>query len=148
MIKQIKGLLKKHRSQDGFTLIETVMVITIIAIIGTTILVYFAGVRSSGDPVLTAQAANLAEQQMEQVLSDKQANGFASIVSMGAAALAAPFNNFTRQVDVVCVQEADLNTGSGTMPACADSDIQAKNVKVTVSWTGGSVNIATVITNH
>ena len=148
MMERMTRLHKNIRSRDGFTLIETVMVITIIAIIGATILVYFAGVRSSGDPVLTAQAANLAEQQVEQVLSDKQANGFASIVSVPAAALPAPFNNFTRQVDVVCVQEADLNTGSGTMPACADSDIQAKNVKVTVSWASGSVNLATVITNH
>lgn len=142
------GPYRKPGSQAGFTLIETIMVITIIAVIGTAILIYFAGVRSSADPVLTAQAVKLAEQQMEQTLSDKQANGFASIVPIAPAPLAAPFDSFTRQVDVACVQESDLNTASGTMPACADTDIQAKNVKVTVTWAGGSVNLATVITNH
>lgn len=134
--------------KHGFTLIEVVMVIVLLGILGTGILMYFVGVSSSGDPVLTTQATTLAQERLERVLADKKANGFASIVPEGPVALAAPFDRFTREVEVFCVQEADLNTSNGTMPGCTDSDIQAKRVRVAVTWAGGSVDMATVISNH
>lgn len=134
--------------QSGFTLIEAVMIIVLLGIVGASILMYFVSIRSSGDPILLNQASALAQEKMEKVMADKKANGFNSIVAEAPAALPAPFANFTREVEVFCVQEADLNTSSGTMPNCTDSDIRAKRVRVTVTWTGGSVNLTTAISDH
>lgn len=133
---------------SGFTLIEAVMVIVILAIISTGILLYFTGVSSSGGPSVLTQGLTLGQEKLERVIADKKANGFNSIVSEPAAALTAPFDRFTREVEVFCVQEADLNTSNGTMPNCADSDIRAKRVKVTVSWPNGSIDLVTVISSH
>lgn len=132
----------------GFTLIETVMVIVVMGIIGTGILLYFTGIISSGSQAFTIQATALAQEKMERIMADRQANGFNSIIPEPPAALPAPYGGFTREVQAFCVQEADLNTASGTMPNCADSDIRAKRVRVVVSWSGGSADIVTVISNH
>ncbi len=133
---------------SGFTLIEAVMVIVILAIISTGVLLYFTGVSSSGGPSVLIQATTLGQEKLERVIADKKANGFSSIVSEPSAALTAPFDRFTRGVEVFCVQEADLNTSNGTTPNCADSDILAKRVKVTVSWPNGSIDLVTVISRH
>ncbi|MBI1911493.1 MAG: type II secretion system protein [Deltaproteobacteria bacterium] len=132
----------------GFTLIEALMVIIILGVIGTGILMYFVGIGSSPNQVILTQATALAQEKMEKVIADKKANGFNSIVSEAAAALPAPFDRFTREVEVFCVQEADLNTSNGTMPNCTDSDIRAKRVRVIMSWQGNSIDYITVITNH
>lgn len=134
--------------EAGFTLIEAVMVIVILGIITSGLLMYFTGVSSSGGPPLNIQGAMLAEEKLERVIAGKKANGFSTIVSEPSAPLPAPFNRFTMQLDVFCVQEADLNSSNGTMPGCADSDIRAKRVRAVVSWPGGSVDVATVITSH
>jgi prepilin-type N-terminal cleavage/methylation domain-containing protein len=132
----------------GFTLIETVMVIVILGILGTGILMYFVSIGSSADPVLATQGTALAQEKLERVIADKKANGFNSIVVEAPSALPAPYNRFTREVEVICVDEADLNTSGGTMPNCTDSDILAKRVKVIVTWPGGSADFITVISNH
>lgn len=132
----------------GFTLIETVMVIVVLGIIGAGILMYFVGISGSADPVLVTQATFLAEEGMEKVIADRKANGFNSITSIPPAALPAPFSRFTKEVDVFCVQEADLDASSGTMPNCADSDIRAKRVSVVITWPGASADYVTVISSH
>lgn len=143
------GTMKESIKEiHGFTLIETIMVIVVLGIIGTGILMYFVGLGSSGNLTIQPQAASLAREKIEKILADKNANGFSSIVSEPAALMTAPFDRFTGAVEVFCVQEADLNISSGTMPDCADSDIKAKRIRVTVSWTGGSADYITVITNH
>lgn len=136
------------KDMRGFTLIEALMVIIILGVIGTGILMYFVGIGSSPNQVILTQATALAQEKMEKVIADKKANGFNSIVSEAAAALPAPFDRFTREVEVFCVQEADLNTSNGTMPNCTDSDIRAKRVRVIMSWQDNSIDYITVITNH
>lgn len=134
----------------GFTLIETVMVIVLLGIVGAGILMYFAGMRGSADPVLRLQAIELAQERMEKIIADKKANGFSSVVAEASAPLAAPFSNFSRGVNVICVQEGDFNTSNGTMPNCSDvSQYHAKRVQVTVSWTSdGSISLVTVLSDH
>lgn len=143
--------LTPHDSR-GFTLIETVMVIALLGIVGAGILLYFSGMRGSADPVLRIQAIELAQEKMERIIADKKANGFNSIVAEAAAALAAPFTNFTREVTVICVTEGALNTDIGGMPNCgAPGSYRAKNVKVTVTWTGGGstgVSLVTVLSDR
>lgn len=135
------------RDARGFTLIEMLMVIVLMGIMGTGLMLYFAGLGSSGQAQVV-QASALAQEKIEKIIADKKANGFNSIIPEPAAALTAPFERFTRSVDVFCVNEADLDLSSGTMPNCNDSDIKAKKVTVTLDWPGGSADFSTVITDH
>ncbi|MBI5874512.1 MAG: type II secretion system protein [Deltaproteobacteria bacterium] len=137
----------------GFTLIETVMVIVLLGIVAAGILLYFAGMRGSADPVLRLQAIELAQEKMERIIADKKTtNGFNNVIAEAAVPLGAPFTNFTRSVTVICVQEAALNTSSGTMPNCTDiSSYHAKNVTVNVTWTGGGstgISLVTVLSDY
>lgn len=142
-------LSNKIIDKNGFTLIEALMVIVILGIIGAGILTYFVGLgKGSAGQVLVTQGNSLAGEQMEKILGDRKTNGFASIVSEAAAALPAPYDRFTREVEVFCVNESDLDTSAGTMPNCSDSTIRAKRVRVIVSWPGGSTDIVTVISDH
>ena len=131
----------------GFTLIETLMVIVLMGIMGTGLLYYFAGLGSSTQAQVV-QATALGQEKIERIFADKKANGFNSIVSEAPAALSSPYDRFTRSVEVYCVNEADLDLSAGTMPNCNDPDINAKRVKVTVSWQGGTIDATTVITDH
>lgn len=135
-------------NEKGFTLIETVMVIVILGIIGAGMLMYFASMRFAADPAVLLQATSLAGNRFERIIADKKANGFNSIVPAAPAPVASPFDGFTQEAQVFCVQEADLDANSGTMPDCSDSDIHAKRVQVIVTWAGGSVDVVSVITNH
>lgn len=141
-------LKKRRAASKGFTLIEVLMVIVIVGIIGSGILMFFAGTGSSSSPTLITQGALIAQEKAERIIADKKAGNFNSIISEAPAAMTAPFDRFTRETEVFCVQEADLNTSSGTMPNCADSDILAKRVRVIVSWPGGSTELITVLVNH
>lgn len=135
------------KDPSGFTLIEVVMVIVLLGIMGASILMYFTGIRS-GDMTLQAQGATLAQSELEKLMADKRGVSFASIVSLAAAPMPAPFDRFTKEVQVFCVNEADLDTSAGAMPDCNDSDIRAKKVKVIISWQNGSADFSTVISNH
>ncbi len=139
----------RSSSQSGFTLIETIMALVLIGIIGAGILSYFVNLgKGSSEQAIIVQASALAQEGMEELLADKKTNGFSSVVSVSAAPLSPPYDRFTREVEVFCVQEADLNASGGTMPACNDSDIRSKRVRVIISWSGGQVDISTVISNH
>lgn len=135
------------KNEKGFTLIETLMVIVLMGIMGTGLMLYFAGLGSSNQAQVV-QASLLAQEKMERITADKKANGFSSIVSEASAPLSAPFDRFTRSVEVYCVNEADLDLSAGTMPDCNDTDIQAKRVTVTMSWQGGSADFSSIITDH
>ncbi|MEE9613782.1 MAG: type II secretion system protein [Thermodesulfobacteriota bacterium] len=135
---------------SGFTLIETIMIIVLLAILGSGILIYFFSIAGSGGQVITVQAVELAEDKVEEVLSEKNTS-FSGVVSEASAAFSAPMDDFTSEVDVFCVAEADLDASSGTIPDCTDSDINAKRITVTVSWSkggGGSVSLVTVVSDH
>ncbi|CAG1066289.1 hypothetical protein BAC1_01897 [uncultured bacterium] len=131
----------------GFTLIETLMVIVLMGIMGTGLVYYFAALGSSTQAQVV-QASALGQEKLEKIFADKKDNGFNSIVSEAPTALPAPYDRFTRSVEVICVNEADLDLSAGTMPQCADTDISAKRVKVTISWQGGSADFTTIITDH
>lgn len=135
------------RDGRGFTLIETLMVIVLMGIMGTGLVYYFAALGSSTQSQVV-QASALGQEKLESIIAEKKANSFNSIVAEAATQLAAPYGKFTRSVDVNCVNEADLDLSTGTMPNCNDTDISAKRVKVTISWQGGSADFTTIITDH
>ncbi len=139
--------------KNGFTLIETLMVIVIIGIAGAGILMYFTAGRFAPDQTLTLQATGLARQRLEGIIAGKKADGFSSIAIAATPVpdppLAPPFNRFTRSVEVFCVNESDLNTNNGdTANDCPASDITSKRVRVLVAWDTGSVDLVTLISNH
>lgn len=135
--------------ERGFTLIESVMVVTILAIVGVALVMFFAGIRSSGDPVTLVQASSLAEEQLERSIAVARAGNFGTIVAIAPAVLPAPYDRFTREVRVDCVNEAGLDTPVAWSVNCAASDIQAKRVRVIMTWAGGGqLDLYTVITNH
>ena len=131
--------------ERGFTLIETIMVIVVLGIVGIGIMMYFVGIGSSSDPVLQTQASRLASEKMERIIADSKANGFNSIVAEAATPLAAPYGSFSTTVEVICVDEADLDTSGGTMPQCNDSDINTKRVRVIVNWGSKTFDLVSLI---
>ncbi len=134
--------------KSAFTLIELVMVIVLLGIVVSGILMYFAGTGGAPREVLATQAVFLAQEKMDELIGTAGAGGFDSIVSEAAASLPSPFDRFTREVEVFCVEEADLDTASGTMPDCSDSDIRAKRIRVVVSYPGGEVDLVTVLSDR
>jgi len=71
-IKKNNDLRLTVHGSRGFTLIELVVVITLLGIVGGSILIYFFGVKRSGDPVLRTQAIELAQEKMDRILADKK----------------------------------------------------------------------------
>ena len=140
--------IKPFDNSGGFTLIEIIMVIVLLGVVGTGILMYFAGLGASKDPVISAAGSILAEEEMEKIFADRKANGFSTIDNIAPSVMPAPFGRFTKEVQVFCVQESDLDASSGAMPNCADTQFRAKRVKIIVSWAGGAVDMVSVITGR
>ena len=153
-IKKNNDLRLTVHGSRGFTLIELVVVITLLGIVGGSILIYFFGVKRSGDPVLRTQAIELAQEKMDRILADKKnsSRGFSYIQNSNYAAespVSGISPSFNRSVDIFCVLEADLNISNGTIPNCSTTDFKAKRVKVTVtSPNNESVYLVTVLANY
>ncbi len=84
-----------HR-QNGFTLIELTLFITIMSFLGTGILAaFYVSLHSAPDIQNSARASELAQQRMELIVGSKEVNGFTStadpcVVSPGLAVCSAP----------------------------------------------------------
>ncbi|MFT5977026.1 MAG: MSHA pilin protein MshD [Gammaproteobacteria bacterium] len=60
---------KRHFYAHGFTLIEIIVTIVVLAIAGTTLLsVFTSTARTSADPMIQQQAITIAEAYMEEIL--------------------------------------------------------------------------------
>ena len=119
-------------SVRGFTLIETIVSILVIAIIGAAVLLPFvSSLSGSPNPVVTQQASDLAQGELEQVLAIRRASGFGAVAIAAAptpCTLPTPAG-FTCARTVCFVQPPNLNdTSSCTAPTTA-----YRRVAVTVS---------------
>jgi prepilin-type N-terminal cleavage/methylation domain-containing protein len=66
-----------HRSQRGFTLIEAILVITLISVMGVALANLFAnGMRQSAQSSMMTAAISLANEKMEEILADKNGKGY------------------------------------------------------------------------
>jgi prepilin-type N-terminal cleavage/methylation domain-containing protein len=147
----------KKPGDDGFTLIEIIITIVVIAIAAVGVLSVFAtGMRGSANPLLVAQATQLVQERMETIIGDRQniTRGFAWVAAADYNTNALKytpenpitgFANFNRNVTIFCVTAAALNTPAGS-PPCA---LGYAHVTVTVTnSTIGNVTAEMVITNY
>lgn len=149
--------LRRWFDRQGFSLIETLLVIVLLAIIGgAALLPLIHSLRGSADPLLMQQAVFLAQERLEQVVADRRDNvtprGYAYATDPAnypAEGPVAGYPNFGRSVEIACVAAADLNgPGSAPAPSCVGISNYAR---VTVRVTNGEigeVSVATLITNY
>lgn len=130
----------------GFSLIEAILTLVLVSggILGILHL-FEQNVRSANFMEQTASAAFLAQERLEQIVQDKEYQGFDTIISANYPAsedlTAQGFGGFTRTVSILEVNANDL-----TSPAPPPGS-GYKRITVTVSVTGGEgVTLETLLT--
>ena len=132
------------RNQRGFTLIEIIITIVLLAILTSGLMAMFTTYsKRNGDPSVFTQATELAQEKMEQIISDKEnsAKGFSYVANANYPAEnpVFGFTNFNRSVSIIYVDPA------GNLNAPAAGTPNYKNISVTVSNLMGSVTTSTLI---
>ncbi len=92
-----------NRKQQGFTLLELVMVITLIALASIPILGQFSQASSIllTDEIIQT-AAQLAQERAEGIMADRRGNGYAAIpTGTTSDVLAGAYSNYSRTVTVL-----------------------------------------------
>jgi prepilin-type N-terminal cleavage/methylation domain-containing protein len=144
----MNGTPQKSTHQAGFTLIETIITLVVLAIAVVGVLsVFILGTGRSVDPQMLNQAMQLAQEQLDTIHGDRQnpARGFAWIVpgNYPAENPVAGFVDFNRSTSIFCVTGVDLNTASGSPPPCASG---YTHVSVTVAHpVVGSISADTAV---
>ena len=142
-------------NQNGFSLIETIMVIIVISIGAIGVLsVFITGMKGAGDPLVTIQAVELAQEKLDIVIGDRQnsARGYSYATNQANYPVENPvpgFTNFNRSIAIACVTTADFNAaGSAPAPSCVGVTNYAR-LTVTVTHAAiGSVTTVTLLTNY
>ncbi|HET8760375.1 MAG TPA: type II secretion system protein [Nitrospiria bacterium] len=146
-------------NEQGVTLIETVIVIIVLGLSLAVLIPSTVSTQHSATPVLTQQAAALAQEKLEQIFADRldqtTPRGFTYATTPGNYPAENPIGGvtgFSRSVAITCVTTANLNAaGSAPSPSCAASAGRTDYARVTVTVTNGaigSVTAATLLTNY
>jgi prepilin-type N-terminal cleavage/methylation domain-containing protein len=146
-------------TEQGFTLIETVIVIIVLGLSFAVLIPSTVTTRNSSAPVLAQQAAALAQEKLEQIFADRldqtTPRGFTYATTPGNYPAESPIagvTGFSRSVAITCVTTADLNAvGTAPSPSCAASVGRTDYARVTVTVTNaasGNVTAATLLTNY
>ena len=146
MMQNRKSGVRSHeQGEGGFTLIETIVTLLVLSIAAVGVYALFAtGIKRSADPLLTEQATQLAQGEMDQVLGERSANGFPSIaiVSNSPTCNSVMLAGFTCSRTVYFVNSGALNT-----QVAGPTDY--KHVTVTIAQTTvGSVSLDSIISNY
>lgn len=131
----------------GFTLIETLLTVVIIAVglFGLMVL-YYNATRNVMEGDINLMATFLARERMEQLISDKVNNGYASVTNsqyVTTSSVSVGNHFFTRSFNIYEVDGSDLTTP-------LDSS-GYKRIDMTVSWgasVGQSLTLSTLLTNY
>lgn len=142
-------------NEQGVTLIETVIVIIVLGLSLAVLIPSTVSTRHSATPVLTQQAAALAQEKLEQIFADRldqtTPRGFTYATTPGNYPAENPIagvTGFSRSVAITCVTTADLNAaGSAPSPSCAFTNYARVTVTVT-NGAIGSVTAVTLLTNY
>jgi prepilin-type N-terminal cleavage/methylation domain-containing protein len=149
----------KVANDQGFTLIETVLVVVILGLSLGVLIPFTVSLRNSAAPVLTQQATLLAQEKLEQIVADRldktTPRGFVYATTLGnypAENPIAGMTGFNRSVAIACVTTADLNAaGTAPNPSCALSDARTDYARVTVTVFNaalGNVTTVMLLTNY
>lgn len=135
------NMREERRGKDGFSLIETIIVLAVLSIAAVGVLsVFSAGMQGSADPLIVNQALLLAREKMEEAFAQKRVSGFGAVTTInpGAPAFPAPFNTYSWSRVVDC--------DPGFVPCPGEY----KRVTITVSWNAGtdSVSLVTLIADY
>jgi prepilin-type N-terminal cleavage/methylation domain-containing protein len=97
-------------NSKGFTLIETIITLVVLSIAAVGVLsVYTNGMKGSANPLILSQATQLAQGEMDNIMGQKTANGFGSIVT--SPTCSTTLAGFTCNRNVFYVDPTiDLNT--------------------------------------
>ena len=127
---------------EGFTLIETVIVVVVLGLSLGVLIPFTVSLRNSAAPVLTQQATTLAQAELDQVIAEKRAGGYAAV----AGACAVPMlSGFTCTRSLCYVPDANL---LNDLSACA-TVTGYRRVQVTVNHAlVGNVSAVTLVTNY
>jgi prepilin-type N-terminal cleavage/methylation domain-containing protein len=128
----------------GFSLIEIIITLVVLSIAAVGVLsVFTAGIKGSANPLLINQAVQLAQGEMDQVLGEKTANGFAAIAignPLGCNSTMLAGFNCSRNIYYVNPGALDTQVGGPT---------NYKHVTVTITEANiGSVILDGLVTNY
>lgn len=142
--RKVKGQSSNMASVQGFTLIETIIVIVVLGLATGILIPFFVSLKGSAAPVLTQQGVSLVQGELDQMIAEKRANGFGSIAT-GTLGCALPMpTGFTCSRSVCYVPSTDLNDTSTCTTVTG-----YKQAAVTVTNTmGGDITAATLLTNY
>lgn len=144
---------------QGFTLVETVIVIAVLGLSLGVLIPFTVSLRNSVAPPLTQQAALLAQEKLEQIVADRLDNttpkGFVYATNPANYPGENPIagvTGFSRSVAITCVTTANLNAaGTVPNPSCALSNVRTDYARVTVTVSNpyvGSVSSVTILANY
>ena len=134
------------KNPKGFSLIEAIIVIIVISIGAIGVLtVFITGMKGAGEPLITIQAVELAQGELDQIIGEKQlTNGFASLTTGTSVCITTMLTGFTCSRDICYVPSANLNDTS----ACGTST-NYKRVEVSITHAAiGSLTAVTLATNY
>jgi prepilin-type N-terminal cleavage/methylation domain-containing protein len=145
--------------EAGFTLIEVVVTIIVLAIALGILVPFVVSLKGSASPVVTQQAITLAQERLEQIIADRSdtsiPRGFTYATTPGNYPAENPvtgFTNFTRSVAIACVTTANLNAvGTAPSPSCSIADGETDYARVTVTVTNatsGPVSVVSLLANR
>jgi prepilin-type N-terminal cleavage/methylation domain-containing protein len=132
--------------ESGFTLIETIITLLVLAIAALGILSLFAtGIQGSASPLLTSQAAQLAQGEINEIIGERMASGFEALPQGAAACTSTMMAGFTCSRSICYVSAGNLEDISNCAVATTYKRAQ---VTITITATGTSMNVVTLLTNY
>jgi MSHA pilin protein MshD len=133
------------KTNGGFSLIEVIITLVVLSIAAVGVLsVFTSSLKGSADPVILDQAVQLAQGEIDHVIGEKKAGGFAAVtVGNGLACVSSTPAGFTCSRNVFYVDPATgLNTQVG-----GPTNYKHVTVTITHAVTGG-VSVETLVTNY
>jgi prepilin-type N-terminal cleavage/methylation domain-containing protein len=148
-----------HDGEQGFTLIETVIAVIVLALATGLLIPFTVSLRNSAAPPLSEQQLLLAQEKLEQVIADRRDSatpkGFVYATNPAnypAENPVAGVTGFSRSVTIACVTAANPNAaGAAPNPSCAVSDGRTDYGRVTVTVSNaflGTITAVTLLSNH
>lgn len=145
-IKKGRPFFRMHvHGESGFTLIETIITLLVLAIAAVGILSLFTtGIQGSANPLLTSQAAQLAQGEVNQLVGERMAGGFGALPQGNSKCASTMMTGFTCSRAICYVSAGNLEDTSNCATA---TTYKRAEVTISISATGVSVKVVTLLSN-